>query len=115
MQLKQGTLLQGGKYKIEKCLGQGSFGITYLAKMKSIISGGKGQTSMWVDVAIKEFFMKDFNSRKPDGSLNETTAGTIVDKYKKDFKKEAENLAKMEHPGIVDILDTFEEKTLVIL
>lgn len=115
MQLKQGTLLQKGKYKIEKCLGQGSFGITYLAKMKSIISGNKGQTTMWVDVAIKEFFMKDFNSRQPDGSLNETTGGTIVEKYKKDFKREADNLSKMNHPGVVDILDTFEENNTCYL
>lgn len=115
MQLKQGTLLQKGKYKIEKCLGQGSFGITYLAKTKLTISGGKGKTSTWVDVAIKEFFMKDFNCRQPDGSLNESSSSTIVEKYKKDFKKEADNLAKMEHPGIVDILDSFEENNTCYL
>lgn len=32
MQLRQGTLRQGGKYKIEKVLGQGGFSITYLGK-----------------------------------------------------------------------------------
>lgn len=115
MQLKQGTTLQGGKYKIERCLGQGSFGITYLAKMMSIISGSKGHTSMWVDVAIKEFFMKDFNSRQPDGSLNEITGGTIVEKYKKDFKRESDNLSKMNHHGVVDILDAFEENNTCYL
>lgn len=31
MQLAEGTLLHGGTYRIEKTLGQGSFGITYLA------------------------------------------------------------------------------------
>lgn len=53
--------------------------------------------------------MKEFNFRQPNSSLNEMSPDSIAAKYKKDFKKEAENLSKMEHPGIVDILDTFDE------
>jgi serine/threonine protein kinase len=49
MNLKKGTLLQGGKYRIEGVLGQGGFGITYLAV----------QSGLNRKVAIKEFFMKD--------------------------------------------------------
>ena len=48
-----GTLLQGGKYKIEKSLGQGGFGITYLAE----------QTNLGRKVCIKEFFMKEYGER----------------------------------------------------
>ena len=43
MELRKGTLLQGGKYKIEKSLGQGSFGITYLATAKFTTEGALGK------------------------------------------------------------------------
>lgn len=36
MELKQQSLLQGGKYKIERMLGQGGFGITYLGEQTSL-------------------------------------------------------------------------------
>ena len=45
MQLRVGALLQDGKYRIEGLLGQGGFGITYLAV----------QTGLNRKVAIKEF------------------------------------------------------------
>jgi serine/threonine protein kinase len=51
--LQPNTTLQGGKYRIERVLGQGGFGITYLAR----------NTVFDIDVAIKEFFMKDENGR----------------------------------------------------
>ena len=56
MLLKIGTLLQGCKYKIEKVLGQGGFGITYLAT----------QINLHRKVAIKEFLMKDMFCREED-------------------------------------------------
>lgn len=45
-----GSTLQNGKYEIVKVLGQGGFGITYLAI----------HTFLDKKVAIKEFFLKDF-------------------------------------------------------
>jgi serine/threonine protein kinase len=43
--IKPGTTLQGGKYKIEKVLGQGGFGVTYKAQ----------NTTMGIPVVVKEF------------------------------------------------------------
>ena len=44
-ELRSGAVLQGGKYRIERVLGQGGFGITYLAT----------QTMLGCKVAIKNF------------------------------------------------------------
>ena len=78
-QLTIGTLLRGGSYKIEKVLGQGSFGITYLAEHSNL--GRK--------VAIKEFFMKELNSRGEDGSITGMTDGSLSQNYCVKFQKEA--------------------------
>ncbi len=64
--LQAGTVLHG-TYKIRKTLGQGSFGITYLAE--HIHLGKK--------VAIKEFFMKELNSRSEDGSITGMSDGSL--------------------------------------
>ena len=96
------TRLQSGKYRIEKMLGQGGFGITYLAT----------QTLLNRKVAIKEFFMKDFCSRDTETRYVVTTAsgdGSQVDLYKKKFIKEAKNLAKLHHPNIINVMDVFQE------
>ncbi len=99
MQLSSGTLLHGGTYKIEKVLGQGSFGITYLAE----------HTSLGKKVAIKEFFMKELNSRGNDGSITGMSDGSLSHNYGQKFKKEAINLSRLEHPNIVRVTDSFDE------
>ena len=99
MQLKSGTLLQGGKYKIIHHLGQGSFGITYLAE----------HTALGKRVCIKEFFMKELNLRSEDGSIMGLSEGTLSYNYAQKFRKEAMNLAGMEHPNIVRVTDSFDE------
>ena len=102
MQLKRGILLQGGKYRIEKVLGQGGFGITYLAT----------QDILNRKVAIKEFFFKEFCERE-DGT-NTITLGTqsnkaTVEKFLKKFIKEAQTISALHHPNIVQIHDIFRE------
>ena len=51
--IKPNITLQGGKYRIERVLGQGGFGITYLAY----------QPSLQREVAIKESSMKDVSEK----------------------------------------------------
>ena len=98
-QLTQGTLLHGGTYKIEKVLGQGSFGITYLAE----------HTNLGKKVAIKEFFMKELNSRGEDGSITGMSDGSLSQNYCQKFQKEAVNLSRLDNQNIVRVTDSFSE------
>ena len=100
--LKPGTLLQGGKYRIERMLGQGGFGITYQAI----------QVALNRRVAIKEFFMKEYCGRDADTprvTVGTTGAAGIVSRFKEKFLKEASIIAQFDDPHIVRIHDIFEE------
>lgn len=101
MQLKGGQELQNGKYRIIRVLGQGGFGITYMAE--NILLGRF--------VAIKEFFPKDYCGRDNTSHLTIGTENNkeTVEKLKARFLKEAQNIAKLDHPNIVKIFDVFEE------
>lgn len=116
MVLKQGTPLQGGKYVIQSVLGQGGFGITYLATCSVLLNGKLGQIESQVRVAIKEFFMKDYCSR--DAGTGKVTTSqpdkTGVRKiFQKKFLKEAQNLSELHHPNIVKVMDVFHENDTV--
>lgn len=99
MSLQPQTTLQNGKYRIERVLGQGGFGITYLAE----------QPMLGRKVAIKEFFMKELNTRSEDGSITGMTDGSLSYNYAQKFRKEAQNLARLKHPNIVSVTDCFDE------
>ena len=109
MQLQPGTTLQGGKYRIERVLGQGSFGITYLATTEVKMTGQLGSMHVSVNVAIKEFFMSDLNSRGEDGSTVVGSNSALVVDYRRKFRREAENLGHLNHPNIVKVLEVFDE------
>ena len=104
--LPAGTVLRGSvyTYTIEKVLGQGSFGITYLASTS--IKGPLGEVT--VPVAVKEFFASELDSRRADGSVVSRTEQGVAHKYAKAFQRESQNLSKMKHPGIVKVLEAFQ-------
>ena len=102
MQLKEGTLLQSGKYRIVRFINSGGFGCTYEAL----------HTVFDEKVAIKEFFVKDFCNRDED--TFRVTVGThskkaLVEKLKGKFIEEAKSIRKLHHNGIVKVSDVFEE------
>ena len=112
--LKPGTLLRGKSYTytIQKDLGQGTFGITYLATTQVKITGALGEIDTSIQVAIKEFFMSDINGRE-DNTVTSGSKGGVYDKYKQKFAREAENLSKLHHPHIVKVLEYFEANNTV--
>ena len=102
MHLQNNTLLQGGKYKIVRFIASGGFGCTYEAH----------HTLLDLRVALKEFFVSDFCNRNED--TGDVSVGTqskmeLYGKLKKKFLEEARSLYKMKHPGIVRVIDVFEE------
>ena len=102
MQLQPGTYLQGDKYRIIRCLGNGGFGITYLAEHE--LAGR--------NVCIKEFFPKEYYNRDDNSrsiSLGSKGSAAIMDAFKAKFIKEAKTIARLKHPNIIHIHDVFEE------
>lgn len=87
-------------YVIDKVIGQGGFGITYLAHDTNLNHG----------VAIKEFFPRDIVSRAGDHSVHITDSEN-PDVYKaglSGFIKEARILAQCKHRNIVPVYSVFE-------
>ena len=106
--LQPNTTLQGGKYRIERVLGQGGFGITYLAT----------QISLNRKVAIKELFIggsgQAINERRGNQVVVTNSANdTLFEKQKEKFKKEAERIMSLDNEHIVKVYDLFEENNTV--
>ena len=107
--LRPATVLYGGKnsYRIDRVLGQGTFGITYLAYTTATVEGPLGKLQTEMQVAVKEFFMGDINGRE-GSSVTTGGSGELFDRYRRKFAREAANLAKLKHRCIVKVIETFD-------
>jgi len=87
-------------YRVEGVLGQGAFGITYLAH----------DINLDRQVAIKEYLPAQFAVRNNDRSVGPTTDQHIEDFEwgLKRFIREAKILTKFEHPNLVRVFNVFE-------
>ena len=100
--LQPNATLQGGKYRIERVLGQGGFGNTYVGY----------NTEFEETVAIKEFFMKGVTERDETTCVVSVSNADNVQQFEEQrekFKKEARRLRKLKNEHIVKVHDLFEE------
>jgi serine/threonine protein kinase len=87
-------------FTIKNVLGQGGFGVTYLAH----------DNNLERDVAIKEYMPRDIATRASDMTIHpsdENTAENLQWGLEK-FIKEARTLSKFDHPNIVRVHSVFE-------
>ena len=97
--LPLGSILAG--YRIDRILGQGGFGITYLATDAKLMR----------QVAIKEYYPREYASR--DRTMTIQASGNLDDKEifasgLRRFLQEGQLLARFEHPNIVAVRRFFE-------
>jgi serine/threonine protein kinase len=101
--LAAGTKLQGGKYVIEKALGQGGFGITYKAN----------NASLGIPVVVKEFHPQGASragtSMRPPGTLSQQEFSQARASFADEAKVVAQLTLNNPNPFIVRVYDVFTE------
>lgn len=96
------TLLND-KYKITRILGQGGFGITYLAT----------HIQLNKEFAIKECFVSNWCVRDRNQVYAQERHKKSFEEFKKKFLREAQILARFEHENIVKVTDYFDQNNTV--
>ena len=98
--LRPGTRLD--EFEIERVLGAGGFGVTYLARDLSL--------DAWR--AVKEYLPRDWGTRRQDGTIGPRTGGD-TDDYTwglERFLDEARILARFDHRHLVRVYRVFEAR-----
>lgn len=108
LHLAPGTVLSG-KYLVGKALGQGGFGITYLA----------WDNYLNIKLAIKEYLPQQLATRRSNQSNVSVIKNSLSEEFKyglTKFLEEARTLARFnEYPNVVSVLDYFEENNTAYL
>ena len=115
--LQIGTYLKGNCYRIIKIIGQGGFGITYLAEETGYIkSTGFGEEFVPIanpeKVVVKELYFPDICVRDNSTGLVAITGTDKKLQFEKLVNKQLEEgkiLKKLSHPNIVKTRDIFKE------
>lgn len=106
--LQPGCIL-AGRYVLGRVLGQGGFGITYLAEDEKAKKSGAADAR----VAIKEFFPENLANRQPGMSGVTAFSGEKEEDFRfgrEKFLEEAKTLAKFSAlPNVVKVYSYFEE------
>jgi len=98
--LKIGTILSG-RYRVERVIGMGGFGITYAAS----------HVSLGTKFAIKEFYIEGKCMRLGDGVTiaYQDMSPDAFEKFRKRFHDEAITLCRLDNPHVVHVHDIFDE------
>ncbi len=97
--LSSGHLLYN-RYAIQQTLGQGGFGITYLAYDQRLEQ----------EVCIKELFISGNSTRGANMTVqSQGNSSFSFQEFVDRFLQEARQLVKFQHPNIVRVIDIFEE------
>lgn len=97
--LAAGARLQ--EFEISAVIGQGGFGIVYLAR----------DLSLQRSVAIKEYMPAHLAGRAPEGTVRPLTRSQaeVFELGRRSFINEARMLARFKHPGLLEVLRFWEQ------